>query len=153
MNKLRFNVIGFVSICAIAGLSAAEKPLFNDPLANTIVDAGRDVKAHIFRVQQLQTEIASNPDISFSSQAEFARLAQKSSDHGLQAHVHWNIALESYADQKDPNSRANAQAFLGDAARSLNARPTIKDIQQKYDDESSKAQARAVQFQKEQDNS
>lgn len=151
MNKLRFNVIGFVSIFAIASLSGAEKQVLS-PLSATIAEARIDINAKESEIKDLQVKIQQDMELSSSSRAELDRLAEKTGDNILQAKVNLNIAAESRRDEKDPSSRANAQYFLGDAARSLNAKPTIQDIQHKYDDESSKVQAQAALFQKEQDN-
>jgi hypothetical protein len=151
MNKLRFRMIGLISICAIASISAAEKPVLS-PLSATIADARIGIEAQKAQIQDLQVKIEQDLALPSSGKAELNRLAEKTSGHVLQAKVDVNRAAESRRDEKDPNSRANAEAFLGDAARSLNAKPTVKDMQQKYDDESSKAQAQAMQFKKEQDN-
>lgn len=151
MNKLRFNVIGFVSIFAMASLSGAEKQVLS-PLSATIAEARIDINAKDRKIKDLQVEIQQDLWLPASSKAELGRLSEKTGGNILNAKVSANIAAESRRDEKDPNSRANAQYFLGDAARSLNAKPTIQDIQHKYDDELSKAQMQAAQFQKEQDN-
>lgn len=151
MNKLQFNVIGFVSIFAIASLSGAEKQVLS-PLSATIAEARIDINAKEREFKGLQVKIQEDMRLSATGRAELGRLAEKTSGNILQSKVNANIAAESRRDEKDPNSRENAVLFLGDAAISLNTKPTIQDIRHKYDDELSKVQMQAAQFQNEQDN-